>query len=54
MDDRIRQSHTEEQDRIRLECVRKLREKQPFLAVWADSDVWKLYSDSFAVRQSMI
>jgi|LakMenEpi03Aug12_release.lakeMendotaPanAssembly.Ray.scaffolds.fasta_scaffold263490_3 hypothetical protein len=54
MDDKIRIDHKHEQQRIHLECVRKLREKQPMLSGWPDEDVWKLYNDSFAVRQSMI
>jgi hypothetical protein len=54
MDEFIRQSHASEQKRIHLECVRKLKEKQPLIAGWSDDDVWKLYNDSFAVRQGMI
>ena len=54
MDEKIRQLHALEQERIHLECIRKLREKNVLLSSWSDEDVWKLYNDSFAVRQGMI
>jgi hypothetical protein len=54
MDEKIRQSHALEQQRIHLECIRKLREKNTLLSEWSDEDVWKLYNDSFSVRQGMI
>jgi hypothetical protein len=54
MDTRILQEYALEQQRIHFECVRKLKEKQPLLQDWSNEDVWKLYNDSFAVRQGMI